>query len=138
MKKITFIAVLFFAANGLFAQAQKQISFGIVGASWEIPVHQDITIAPTAYTNWDFNHLTLGVKGNYYFDRLLDLPSPWDVYGGANVGFGIALSDGNTSELNLGLQVGGRWFWSEKWGVYLEFGGGKLGGQAGLGLTMKL
>ena len=35
--------------------------------------------------------------------------------------------------------VGGRWFWNDKWGIYLELGGGSTqGATGGLGLTMKL
>ena len=49
------------------------------------------------------------------------------------------MNNKNSSELDLGLQVGGRWFWSEKWGVYAEIGGGKLGGSNyGVGLTLVL
>jgi hypothetical protein len=51
----------------------------------------------------------------------------------------------NSGELNVGLQAGGRWFWSDKWGLYLELGGGSVGGMGnieniggGLGVTMKL
>lgn len=141
MKKITLLFLLFAGiTTASYGQAQSQLNIGLIGVSYEIPVSSAITIAPTAFTNFDLNYLTLGVKGNYYFDELFGLPSAWDVYGGANVGFGIYMGDGtDSSELDLGLQVGGRWFWSEKWGVYAEIGGGKLGGGAyGLGVTMKM
>jgi len=141
MKKITLLLAFVALAGMSYGQAKKQLNFGIIGISFEIPVASAITIAPTAFTNFDLNYLTLGVKGNYYFDELFGLPDPWDVYAGANVGFGVALNDyyGHTSGLDLGLQVGGRWFWSDKWGVYVEIGGGKLGGAAyGVGLTMVL
>jgi len=139
MKKITLLLAFVAIAATSFGQAKKQLNFGIIGVNFEIPVAKAITIAPAAYTNFDLNHLTLGVKANYYFDDLFGLPDPWDVYAGANVGFGIALNNDNSSDLDLGLQVGGRWFWSDKWGVYIELGGGKLGGAAyGVGLTMVL
>ncbi len=140
MKKVLLILVVgLLSLNFAYSQAKKQINFGLIGASFEIPLSSAITIAPAAFTNFDLNHLTLGVKGNYYFDKLFGLPDAWDVYGGANVGFGLALNDNKSSELDLGLQVGGRWFWSEKWGVYVEVGGGKLGGAAyGVGITMIL
>lgn len=140
MKKVTLLFIVsLFATSFTYSQAAKQLNFGLIGVSFEIPVAKAITVAPAAYTNFDLNHLTLGVKGNYYFDELFGLPSAWDVYAGANVGFGIAMNDNSSSDLDLGLQVGGRWFWSEKWGVYAEIGGGKLGGGAyGVGITMKL
>ena len=43
------------------------------------------------------------------------------------------------SDIDIGLHVGGRWFWNDKWGVYLELGGGSTqGATGGLGLTIKL
>ena len=139
MKKVLLIAVALIATMTVNAQAKKQINFGLIGLSYEIPVSSAITIAPAAFTNFDLDYLTLGVKANYYFDDLIGISSPWDFYAGANLGFGIAMNNDNSSDLDLGLQVGGRWFWSEKWGVYAEIGGGKLGGAAyGVGLTMVL
>jgi len=139
MKKITLLLAFVAIAGMSYGQAKKQINFGLIGVSYEIPVASAITIAPTAFTDFDFDYVILGVKGNYYFDNLLGLPDPWDVYGGANLGFGISMNSGIDSDLDLGLQVGGRWFWSSKWGVYAEFGGGKLGGGAfGAGITMIL
>ncbi len=153
MKKIT---VLFFAILASFAinaqngpatsggasntGAMSQLNIGLIGVSWEIPIASQISIAPTAFTGFDLDYLTLGVKGNYYFDKLFGLPAAWDVYGGANLGFGVYMGNDTSknSELDLGLQVGGRWFWSQKWGVYVELGGGKLGGQAGIGVTMRM
>jgi hypothetical protein len=140
MKKITLllVATLFLGASNSFGQATRQLSFGVVGVAYDIPVAAAISIAPFASTNWDFNHLVLGVKGDYYFDTLLGLPAPWDVYAGANAGFAIGLGDGNSSDLDIGLQVGGRWFWNEKWGLFLQGGGGMQGATGGLGITMKL
>ena len=139
MKYLSLLLLLvLLSANGLFAQAKDQISFGVVGAAWEIPVADDISVGPAAFTDFDFHYLILGAKANYYFDRILNISDPWDVYGGVNAGFGIGLGDGRSSDVSLGLQVGGRWFWSEQWGLYLEFGGGSLGGLAGLGVTLIL
>ena len=43
------------------------------------------------------------------------------------------------SDFGFGLQVGGRWFWNDKWGVFLEAGGGNLDGAGGfVGVTMKM
>lgn len=138
MKKLFLASVFALFALAASGQAAKQLSFGIIGVAYDIPVATDISIAPFASTNWNLDHLVLGAKGDYYFDNLIGLPAEWDVYAGINAGFAIGLSDGNSSDLDLGAQVGGRWFWNEKWGIYLQGGGGMQGATGGLGITMKL
>lgn len=143
MKKISFLCAFvftFFVVN-VFGQARSELNFGLIGVNYEIPVHEDITIAPGASTNFDLDWLTLNVKANYYFDNLFELTDEsWDVYGGAGAGY--AIYNGNDNKDNgfdIGLHVGGRWFWNDKWGVYLELGGGSTqGATGGLGLTVKL
>lgn len=143
MKKVLFFAallILCFSVN-VFGQARSELNFGLIGANYEIPVHKNITIAPGAGTNFDLDWLTLVVKGNYYFDNLFELNDPaWDVYGGLGLGYAIYTGDANKdSDIDLGLHVGGRWFWNDKWGVFLELGGGSTQGAAGgIGLTVKL
>tara|TARA_B110000003_G_scaffold228228_1_gene229691 strand:- start:3289 stop:3507 length:219 start_codon:yes stop_codon:yes gene_type:complete len=64
----------------------------------------------------------------------------WDVYGGLGLGYAMYNVDLDTgSDLDLGLHIGGRWFWNDKWGLYFEIGGGNTqGSNGGLGLTVKL
>lgn len=144
MKKLIVLLVfaLFFSYANVFGQARNELNFGLVGANYEIPVHKDITIAPGIGTNLDLDWLNIGVKGNYYFDHIFGLSDPaWDVYGGANLGYAIPIenNDDNDGDINLGLQVGGRWFWNDKWGVYLELAGGNISGFSPfIGLTVKL
>lgn len=143
MKKVTLLATvvcLFFVVNA-FSQARNELNFGLIGANYEIPVHKNITIAPGASTNFDLDWITMHVKGNYYFDNLFGMTnSAWDVYGG--VGLGYSIYDGDKdkeSGFDMGLHLGTRWFWNEKWGIYLEFGGSDLvGANGGLGVTVKL
>jgi hypothetical protein len=143
MKKSTLVIALmltFFVTN-VFSQARSEVNFGLIGANYEIPIHEDITIAPGASTNFDLNWLTVHVKANYYFDNLFGLTDEaWDVYGGAGGGYAIYNGNNNKdNDFDLGLHVGGRWFWNDKWGVYLEFGGGSTqGATGGVGLTVKL
>jgi len=127
----------------VFGQARKELNFGLVGINYEIPVHEDITIAPGIGTSLDLDWVNLGVKGNYYFDNLLGLSDDaWDVYGGANAGYSVfngAKNDNDESDVNLGLQFGGRYFWNDKWGLYVEIAGGNISGLSpGIGLTLKL
>lgn len=150
MKKITILLsfALLFGAFNMNAQETKTVkkntsqvtnqwNFGFLGANYEFPLGKNISIAPFAATDWDFEWLTLGAKGNFYFDNLLNLPAAWDVYGGANIGFGIGIGNNAESDLNLGAHAGGRWFWSDNWGVYAEFSGGSNGAIPGIGLTWK-
>ena len=46
---------------------------------------------------------------------MFGLPDAWDVYGGGNIGFSVALNSNYSSDLDFGSQIGGHWFWSEKW-----------------------
>lgn len=143
MKKITLLFVFVFicSASSIFGQARKELNFGLVGANYEIPVSENITIAPFAGTNLDLNWLNIGVRANYYFDNLFELnDDAWDVYGGAGAGYAFYNGSGNqNNDLDIGLNIGGRWFWNDKWGIYLEIGGGiTQGASGGLGLTVKL
>lgn len=140
MKKLVLVAAVVITTLGANAQAQKYLNLGGIGTglygSVEFPVASAITIGPAVYTDWDFNSLVFAAKGNYYFDDLFGLPAPWDVYLGANVGWRVDTENDNDSGANWGAQVGGRWFWSDKWGLNAEFGGGS-GVNGGLGVTMK-
>jgi len=144
MKKSTLLLffILFISSVGLYGQARKELNFGLIGVNYEIPIHKNITIAPGVGTNFELDWLNLGVKGNYYFDNLFGLNDPdWDVYGGANLGYSIYMGDNDTkdSDIDFGLQVGARWFWNDKWGLYLEIAGGNVSGLSpGLGVTVKL
>ncbi|QKJ64157.1 hypothetical protein [Flavobacterium sp. M31R6] len=145
MKKLTllFVFAVFICSASILGQARKELNFGIIGANYEIPVHKNITIAPGIGTNLDIDWLNIGVKGNYYFDNLLFgiSDSSWDVYGGVNAGYSVYMGDNknDNSDVAFGLQVGGRWFWNDKWGLYLEIGGGNVSGLSpGIGLTVKL
>ena len=149
MKKIAFITG--FLALSLYAFSQgaaplskdeKQLNFGTGISSYGIPayvgldfaVHNDWTVGPVVKVHID-DDIRFGALGrvDYHWNRLLEIPSDFDFYLGANVGF----ISGDEIEFDLGFQLGGRWYWSEKWGLNLEFGGGNGYGTS-LGLSMKL
>lgn len=142
MKKLfTLMAVLGILAlstNQLSAQAAKYLNIGGLGtglyASIEFPVGSLITVAPQFSTDYSFDKFVISAKGNFYFDDIFGVGSEWDVYAGANVGWRL---ESNNDGAAWGIQIGGRWFWSDKWGINAEFGGGS-GVLGGVGVTMKM
>lgn len=136
-KKLLLLIAVFAITASVYGQAEKVLNLGGLGtglyAGVEFPVGSAITVGPAAYTDWNFDKFVIAAKGNYYFDDLFGLPAEWDVYLGANVGYRI---DKDNDGFNWGAQIGGRWFWSDKWGLNAEFGGGS-GVNGGIGVTMK-
>jgi hypothetical protein len=62
---------------------------------------------------------------------------------GLNIGFFVWNSPENfrgdqSSELGLGVQVGGRYYFNEKVGINLEFGGGNAVSGGKIGISIKL
>lgn len=166
--KVSLIAILltlgFLTVN---AQApigvgEAQINAGLgfsssgvpVYAGFDIGVHEDITVGGEisfrsfndSYQETTYNHTMIGIAGNanYHLNTLLELPREWDVYGGLNLGFYIVnTSDsgyGGTADsgFGLGAQVGGRYYFNEKFGINLEFGGGSTfsGGKVGISIRL--
>ena len=123
---------------------EKQINFGLgldtdglpVYAQLDFAVSPDITVSPMAAltAGSSTSYASIGVHSDYHFNRLLDIPSNWDFYAGLNLGFRMFIGARNgTSPLDLGIQVGGRYYWSRDWGVNLELGGGAgFGGRVGV------
>jgi hypothetical protein len=73
------------------------------------------------------------LKADYHWNYLIGIPDNWDFYAGARAGFDF----GNDFTPDIGIQVGGRWYWSNKWGMNLELSGGTGFGTT-FGLSMKL
>lgn len=148
MKKVTLIiafiaiSVLGFSQSAPLSKGGKQLNFGLGFSSHGIPAyvgmdfafHNDWTAGPVIKVVMD-EDVYIGALGrvDYHWNRLLEIPRNWDFYLGANVGF----LSGEDNGLALGLQLGGRYYWSDKWGLNLEFGGG-TGYGTSLGLSMKL
>ncbi len=169
--KIKFLVVAVFTGmvftGTLFAQTalpkgNKQVNFGVGFSDWGIPVylgfdhavHNDFTIGAEGSfrgyrERWDGRRYRrsvfgLAVNGNYHFNTLLDIPSNWDFYAGANLGFYLwndadrDYRGPNSSGLGLGAQIGGRYYWSSKAGINLEFGSGNAFSGGKLGFTVRL
>ena len=83
------------------------------------------------------------INGNYHFNTLLDIPTNWDFYAGLNLGFYFWNSDDDypgtrSSGLALGGQIGGRYYFSKKFGINLEAGGANAFSGGKFGVTIKL
>ena len=148
-------------AQSPIAKGESQINAGLGLSSWGVPVyigfdhgvHPDITVGgelsyrsySDKYANVSYDHSVIGISGNgnYHFNRVLEIPKNWDFYAGLNLGFYIWNSPSDyhgshSSELGLGAQVGGRYYFSDKIGLNLEFGGGNAFSGGKIGLTFKL
>lgn len=151
MKKIQLAILIVMISSIAFAQnplpkGGVQLNAGAGFSSWGIPfyagldfgVHKDITIGAEAsfrsytdyYKDYRYTHSVIGISGNanYHFNSLLNIPTNWDFYAGLNVGFHYWDSPKvyygqHYSGFGIGAQVGGRYFFTERFGINLEFGG---------------
>lgn len=168
MKKKFFlvtVALLLFTGlgfgQGSLPEGRTQLNMGVGLSEWGVPiyigfdygVHPDITVGGEfsyrSYNeNWkdnSYHHKVMGFSGNgnYHFNNVLDLPRDWDFYAGLNLGFYIwsspdAYGGSHSSGLDLGAQIGGRYYLSDKVGLNLEFGGGNAFSGGKFGITIKL
>jgi hypothetical protein len=148
-------------AQSPISKGESQINLGVGLSSWGVPVylgfdhgvHPDITLGAelsfrSYKDNWRdsrYKHSVIGIQGNanYHFNNILNIPSPWDFYAGLNLGFYSWRSPNDyegshTSGVGLGGQIGARYFFSNKVGVNLEFGGGNAFAGGKFGLTIKI
>lgn len=167
MNKIRVIIALLIAttissfAQNPIAKGQSQLNAGLGFSDWGIPiyvgldygVHPDITIGgELSFRSFNdrfqgdrFDHNIFGILGNanYHFNNWLNIPRKWDLYAGLNLGFYQWNSPGDfngnsNSGLGIGAQIGGRYYFSDKLGINLEFGGGDALSGGKIGLSLKL
>ena len=82
-------------------------------------------------------------NANYHFNTILELPSEWDLYAGLSLGFFFWNSPSkyhgsHDSGLGITGQVGGRYYFNERFGINLQLGGGNAFSGGKIGITMKL
>ncbi|RXP57646.1 hypothetical protein EC396_06740 [Lutibacter sp. HS1-25] len=127
-------------SNTVMAQEDYQalnlaISFGNntkIKANYEIPVAKNITVAPAVIIPLDFDYIGLGVKADYYFDSLMNLPKPWDIWAGVDTSFNVG-QDNDIFDINA--HVGVEYKFNSTWGILGEFGGGSASfGGIGVGI----
>ncbi len=153
-------------AQGPVAKGQTQFNAGVGFSSWGVPIYagldfgasKDFTLgAELSYRSYDeeyhdahhydhkYHHSITGISGNgnYHFNHIMNIPRDWDFYAGLNLGFYIWNSpdeyDGSHSTgVGLGAQIGGRYYFTQKVGVNLEFGGHSAFSGGKFGLSVKL
>ena len=162
---ITLVSVFCFMATSYSQNplpvGKAQLNFGIGFSNSGIPLYGgfDIGVAKNitlggevSYRGYNedwksnnYHHNVLGISanGNYHFNTLLKIQERWDVYAGLNLGFYSWNSpedyDGDhNSGVGLGAQVGARYYFSQKVGLNLEFGGGNEFAGGKFGLTVRL
>ncbi|CAM3926915.1 outer membrane beta-barrel protein [Flavobacterium weaverense] len=167
MKKIALLLAVFAFS---FANAQApleeggiQLNAGVGTSGWGTPVYVglDFGIAKNwtlggelsyqsynqTYASTRIKSSILGVQanGNYHFNEVLNIPSEWDFYAGANLNYyswntksnGNSFNYDDEDNFGLGLQVGGRYFFSDNFGLNLQVGGGNVVSGAKIGITYK-
>ena len=155
-----------FISTAAFSQAplgegNTQLNAGVGVSGWGVPVYigfdygiaKDWTLGgqlsfQTDDDDYYGNHykssaIGIGGNGNYHFNTILHIPSNFDFYAGASLTLFIWDYDNNDyhhdhDALGLGLQVGGRYFFTDKFGINLEVGS-NTGTTSGLkfGVTVK-
>jgi hypothetical protein len=156
MKNFTFIFVLLISSFGLMAQGQShgvaplakgdmQLNFGTGFCNYGVPiygtfdyaVHKDVTLGGTFnlnfYPKWDSFLVGIVFKGDYHWNYLLGIPSNIDFYTGPRLGFMF----GTDFKIDAGIQIGGRYYWNDKWAANLEIIGSSNYG-FNVGVSMKL
>lgn len=150
-----------FYAQSPIAKGGAQLNAGVGLSSWGIPlyigmdfgIHKDVTLGFEAsfrshherYNDYRYRHNVIGISGNvnYHFNSLLNIPPKWDFYAGLNIGFYHWNSPNDYygdhySGLGLGGQIGGRYYFTDRVGINLEFGGGNAFSGGKFGISIKI
>lgn len=150
-------------AQAPLKEGEVQLNAGLGFSGWGVPVYvgldlgivRDVTLGGqlSFQTDNDSYHYNgnnydnkasavgIGINGNYHFNRIMDIPSQFDFYAGASVTYYIwNYNDNNggphpdNDSFGPGVQVGGRYFFNDNFGLNLEFAGntGTSGGKFGI------
>jgi len=115
------------------------------GGSFEVGVIPNLTVGAVgsfrSFSGFG-SYYSIGARGSYHFNELLKLSDEkFDLYAGAGLVYsGFSYKDGfrgsgNIGGVGLGLHIGGRYFFAENIGAFLETGVGFAPLQ--LGVTFK-
>ena len=147
MKKLLRITLFCVFAFGASSTMSAQESYGgalnlfatfgnnsSVTGNYEISLAKNWTISTEATIPFAFDYIRAGARVDYYFDSLLKLNEPWDIWGGVGAGFNIGIASDYNSDLAWNLHIGGEYKFNQTWGIILEAGNG--GGSLGVGIHM--
>jgi len=149
MKKLFFAFILTLGAVSVHGQNQgSHINAGLGLDGRGIPIYgsydwgfrDDFNLGVGASLSTGGNDYDGGIFGagfftQWYADRILDIPSDFDVYAGLGVYY---YTYKNGDDLDLGLFVGGRYYFNDSMGVNLELGAGSTLAGAKIGVTWQL
>ncbi|MDR2122565.1 MAG: hypothetical protein LBP34_05505 [Flavobacteriaceae bacterium] len=136
MKKLLFIlsflGIISFTNAQVFTGANDQkLQFGIsafgygtgITGSYDYGLADWFSIGAGADLYWsdDYDNFFIFGRANFHLGNVLDLPDNMDLYPGLNVG-------GRNGGLGIGAHLGYRYFFSDKFGAFVEIGNhGSLG-----------
>lgn len=146
-------------------EIQANAGLGLNSGSWSTPfyvgvdygIYPDITVGGNlgyATHTYDYGNgfsnkgtwLSIVARGDYHFNTVLDIPNQWDLYAGLSLAYNnfsyksewsTGYGDFDSSGVGLGLQIGGRYYFTDQWAVNVEFGGGNIVSGGKIGITYK-
>lgn len=159
------ITTLSFGQRIQQGEAQLNAGVGFNSGGWDIPiyvgfdygVHPDITVGGIlSYVTSDYKYgngkknkgtwLSIGARGDYHFNTILEIPNDWDFYAGLTLSYNsFSYNDEwiegyngyDDSGIGLAAQVGGRYYFNDQWAINLEFGGGNIASGGKIGISYK-
>lgn len=109
--------------------------YSVITGSYEIPLATNWTISPQATIPFDFDFIVAGARVDYYFDSILGLNEPWDIWGGVGAGLVIGLDEAYSGDgIDLILNIGTEYKFNDKLGIILAFG--ENGASLGVGIHL--
>lgn len=156
MKRVLILSIFLLGAlnSNLFAQEwirknELQTNFGFGGSVKGLPVSLGIEFGLTKNISVGVNYnyvlnALLGTseyefRSNFHFGDWLQLPKEWDLYLGLKGRYSNGYMDpGQERNPQIIWNTGGRYYWSEKWGVNLDLSIGEGGTGTLLGFTRKI
>ncbi len=151
---LTFACIIGLSSFALAQKGQTQLNAGVGFDSWKgVPIYvgfdhyvsndfslgaevSHVSLDKYKKHKHDYSIWGIGGNANYHFDRVLSLPSDWNIYAGLNLTYySWDHHDHHDNDgLNLGAQIGARYFFSRNFGLNLQAGGGSnvSGGKFGI------
>lgn len=105
-----------------------EVGVGLIGG---------LRMGKNTWTDKNYFSTLVGVAGYYHFNKFIPIKN-LDVYAGAGFGFNIHNRDGDSkADFQLLFPVGARYYFGQKFGVYLETGYDYLSA-VNAGITIKM